>query len=92
MRSIGKPFNNVGALGARCAVGFMGHRGGFFVWFGCEDETMMKIQYQAIVDSLYRLLDDQLDIETEEGRQAFVKMSQALFEVYAEAKFDQAQQ
>ena len=78
-------------MGTRRAPSPLGHRGAVSFWLSCENETMMKIQYQTIVDSLYRLLDDQLDIETEEGRQAFVKMSQALFEVYAEAKFENKQ-
>jgi len=47
---------------------------------------MMRIQYQKMVEELYRLVNDELEMETDEGRQAFLVMSQALFEMYARGK------
>lgn len=47
---------------------------------------MMKIQYNNLVDKLYKLVDEELDIETEEGRAVFIELSQALFHEYMKNK------
>ena len=40
---------------------------------------MMRIQYEKIIQATYRAIDLELEMDTEEGRAAFVAMSQALF-------------
>jgi hypothetical protein len=44
---------------------------------------MMRIQYEKIIEELYRILDEELDIETREGRDVFRAMSLKLFDIYA---------
>lgn len=46
----------------------------------------MKIQYNNLVEALYKLVDQELDIETDEGREVFIEMSQALFREYMKNK------
>jgi hypothetical protein len=40
---------------------------------------MMRIQYEKIIQATYQEIDMELEMDTEEGRAAFVAMSQALF-------------
>ncbi len=40
---------------------------------------MMRIQYEKIIQATYKAIDLELEMDTEEGRAAFVAMSQALF-------------
>lgn len=44
---------------------------------------MMRIQYEKLVVRIHKLIDDELEMDTEEGREAFRSMTQALFDVYS---------
>jgi|LakMenE18May11ns_1017448.scaffolds.fasta_scaffold8861777_1 hypothetical protein len=44
---------------------------------------MMRIQYEKLVVRIHKLIDDELEMDTDEGREAFRSMTQALFDVYA---------
>lgn len=43
----------------------------------------MRIQYEKLVVRIHKLIDDELEMDTDEGREAFRSMTQALFDVYA---------
>lgn len=42
----------------------------------------MRIQYEKLLVRIHKMIDDELEIDTEEGRDAFEAMTQALFGVY----------
>jgi hypothetical protein len=43
---------------------------------------MMRIQYEKLVVRIHKLIDDELEMDTDEGREVFRAMTQALFDVY----------
>lgn len=43
---------------------------------------MMRIQYDMLVTKLYFICDHNFGMDTDEGRQVFLKLSQALFDYY----------
>ena len=45
---------------------------------------MMRIQYEKMIVRIHKLVDDELEMDTDEGREAFRAMTQALFGVYIE--------
>ena len=47
---------------------------------------MMRIQYEGIIQQLYRMIDEEFEIETEEGKKIFLALSQALFDCYISNK------
>jgi hypothetical protein len=47
---------------------------------------MMRIQYNALVEKLYRLVDEELEMSTNEGDQVFRALSQALFVEFVKNK------
>ena len=47
---------------------------------------MMKIQYEAIIQKLYEITKDEFELDTEEGKDLFFIMGNALFEAYVKAK------
>jgi len=55
---------------------------------------MMRIQYEKLVVRIHKLIDDELEMDTDEGREAFRAITQALFDVYAsnrKARLDHVQ-
>jgi len=47
---------------------------------------MMRIQYDTLILKLYQLINEELEIETDEGRKAFVELSQKLHDIYIDQK------
>jgi len=47
---------------------------------------MMRIQYEGIIQKLYKMIDEEFEIETEEGKKIFLALSQALFDCYISNK------
>lgn len=47
---------------------------------------MMKIQYNNLIEKIYRLVDEELELDTDEGREVFIELSQALFREYMKNK------
>ena len=47
---------------------------------------MMRIQYEELIQKIFKLIDEELEIETEEGDQAFREIGAALFNVYMKGK------
>jgi hypothetical protein len=47
---------------------------------------MMRIQYEEIIQKLYKMIDEELEMDTEEGSRAFRELGNALFQVYLKGK------
>jgi hypothetical protein len=47
---------------------------------------MLRIQYEGIIQQLYKMIDEEFEIETEEGKKIFLALSQALFDCYISNK------
>jgi hypothetical protein len=48
---------------------------------------MMRLQYEEIIKKLYTLIDEELEMDTEEGASTYKAMTQALFNQYILTKF-----
>ena len=47
---------------------------------------MMRIQYEDLISKIYRIIDEELEMETEEGSRTFRMLGDALFAVYMKSR------
>jgi hypothetical protein len=47
---------------------------------------MLRIQYEKLLVRVHRMIDEELELDTEEGRRVFVSMTQALFDEFVRSK------
>lgn len=47
---------------------------------------MMRLQYDSLIDKIFKLIDDELELDTAEGQDVFRELGRALFAVYVRGK------
>lgn len=48
--------------------------------------TMMRLQYESFLSKLYKLIDDEFELDTTEGAEVFKTLGNTLFDLFMKRK------
>jgi hypothetical protein len=54
-----------------------------FVRFEGPIKVMMRLQLETIADKVYKIIDEELEMETDEAKETYKQVVRALFKIYA---------